>query len=341
MPAAGEMLAPGIPPGAGTIGRGVVDHRSMTRSLKVDLRVYDAGGEEIPDLCRLFTTVFQANVSPEAWSWKYRDPALEGHANMVLAADDRILGHAGAIIMPGRHDGHPVPMAQICDVMLTPEVRGGVGRLTPYHLLMAGLIDRLHHLIPDGLYFGFPGARPFRLGERLGLYRRIGPIEEYLRPAERRRWGLWHLVPLPWGDPRLDALWQRHISRPGCRLVRDRRYLGWRYARNPHHDYLLLGLRHGWSLVGWVVVSRQGDEVLVVDRCCDEDSMLPILCALGHWAWEKGASRLAWWRGDGPPLFPPGTETRDTLLIGGVMPASAPRFADCTPTWQPGDTDVR
>lgn len=293
------------------------------------------------ELCNLFGRVFQALVTPESWAWKYHDPDLAGHVNILLKGAGRVLGHAGVVILPGIHEGVPAPMAQICDVMLAPDARGGAGPKGPYARLIQGLIDNLRTIIPDGLYFGFPGERPFRLGERLGFYRRIGPVHEYLRPAVDGGPSFWRLSPLRWEDPRLDHLWMRHGHRPGCRIVRNRRYLGWRYARNPHHIYQLLGVWHGWSLAGWLVIHRQGSELLVVDRLIDERSLVPVLGALGGWAKDEGAATLVWWRGDYQGPEPSDVVKRDTGLIGGVMPASGPRFAHCMPTWQPGDTDVR
>lgn len=312
----------------------------MTR-VRLDVRVLEAGEQGVEDLCALFRASFQAEVTPEQWRWKYHDPALEGHLNVVLSTGDSLSGHAGAMILRGVHDGSAVPLAQVCDVMLAPDARGLAGSQSAYARLIQGLIGALRARIPMGLYFGFPGERPFRLGERLGFYRRIGPIQDLMRPIASPGFSLWRLKPLSWQDPRLDRLWQRHVSRPGCRLVRDGRYLGWRYACNPYRAYQLLGVWHAWSLAGWLVIHRQGEEVLVVDRLIDERALVPVLDVLGGWAKVEGGETLVWWRGDYQGTEPPGVVKRDTGLIGGIMPASDPCFARCMPTWQPGDTDVR
>jgi hypothetical protein len=308
--------------------------------MMTDQAIRDVGEDEVEGLCALFRVVFHAEVSTAAWLWKYHDKALDGHVNVVLAEGDRILGHAGAVILPGSHDGERVPLAQICDVMLAPDARGGAGPRGPYATLIQGLIDTLQARIPDGLFFGFPGERPFRLGERLGFYRRLGHIYEQRRPTSPSGGSFRRLSPLDWTDRRLDLLWSRGAARAGCRIVRDARYLDWRYARNPHRTYQLLGVHLGWWLVGWVVVHLQDGEVLVVDRWLDERTLEPVLRALVRWGHAQGAAQIVWWPGDASQLVP-SPLARDTGLVGGVMPASAPRFATCSPSWQPGDTDVR
>lgn len=303
--------------------------------------VRDVGEDRVEDLCLLFKTVFEAEITPAAWRWKYQDAALLGHVNVVLAEGEQVLGHAGALILPGVLDGTPVPIAQVCDVMLSPEARGGAGPRGAYAVFMNGLIGALQARIPEGMFYGFPGERPFRLGERLGFYRGTGRIHDYLRPTAPKGRGLWGASPLGWNDSRLDALWSRYARRPGCRLVRDRRYLSWRYERHPGRTYQLLGIRRGLSLAGWVVLNRRDDEILIVDRLIDEAALDRVLGVVAGWADTQGARQIAWWQGNLSEHAPAGATARDTGMIGVVMPSSAARFAHVSPPWQPGDTDVR
>ena len=37
--------------------------------------VRDVGEDRVEDLCRLFKTVFEAEITPAAWRWKYQDAA--------------------------------------------------------------------------------------------------------------------------------------------------------------------------------------------------------------------------------------------------------------------------
>ncbi|MFN3985310.1 MAG: GNAT family N-acetyltransferase [Rhodocyclaceae bacterium] len=305
-------------------------------------RVRDVGDAAVEDLCGLFATVFHKAVEPAAWRWKYQDAALSGHVNVVLEGEGGILGHAGAVILPGVFDGEPVPIAQVCDVMLSPDARGGAGPRGAYATFMNGLIAALQSRIPQGMFYGFPGERPFRLGERLGFYRGTGRIHEYVIDARPSHARLWRLCRLDWADARIDARWRDAAGRPGCRLVRDRRYLDWRYARNPHRPYLLIGVRSGLALSGWLVLHRAGEEMWLVDHGLEDAALQALLPALRGWVHARGARRLVWWQGDlSAEGVPAGAQARDTGMVGVVMPSSAARFAACQPAWQPGDTDVR
>ncbi|MFA7605117.1 MAG: GNAT family N-acetyltransferase [Rhodocyclaceae bacterium] len=298
-------------------------------------------------LCHLFRTVFGHPVTPTQWHWKYHDPALHGHINIALLRERRIVGHAGALILPGVHDGRPIHIAQVCDVMLDPRERGIAGPHGAYATFMHGLIAALQARIPHGLYYGFPGQRPFRLGERLGLYRGTGLIHEYrqrIHPSARRPLpALWHrLRPLAWHDPRLDALWQRHAADPGCRLVRDRNYLDWRYARHPRNRYRLLGLYHGFALSGWAVVHPVDDTLQLIDSLHPPSLHPHLLRLLARHAHALRLGQLSWWQGAATAHgAPPGAQAGSTGMVGVVMPSSAPAFASVVPHWQPGDTDVR
>jgi hypothetical protein len=314
--------------------------------------VQDAAADSVESLCGLFRSVFGQAVEPSAWRWKYQDPALLGHHNVILseAAGGTVLGHAGAILLPGICRGRPVPMAQLCDIMLAREARGRPVPNGPYARFVKALIAQLRERIPEGLYYGFPGQRPFRLGERLGLYRGIGPIREWRLPAQAGkipRRPFLRLRELDWDDERIDRLWERRLAGyPDAMLVRNRRYLSWRYARHPFRAYRLLGVYPGLrfgpgrdkDLQGWVVAREEGEVLRCIDRLIDETRLGAVLDRLARWGMALGARETAFWAGPGGPLE--GAVEHDTGLIGVVLPASAAEFAAARPYWQPGDADI-
>ena len=300
--------------------------------------VSEVKDDSIEALCDLFTEVFAQPIRPEHWRWKYLDPALSDHINIVFTSEAQIRGHAGAIILPGRYHGHAVPIAQICDVMLAGTHRGNAGVGGAYAAIMTQLIAVLQQRIPQGLHYGFPGERPFRLGERLGFYRGTGKIIEWRMPASCGLSRYWRLCDLDWNTAPLDALWQGYISRPECQLVRDQRYLLWRYARHPEHRYRLIGVRFGLKISGWLVVRADGDTLRCVDRLVDENHLQPILSAVAGLAYAEGFETIAFWMPTRPAWS--GVSAHATGMIGVVMPSSAPLFSGCQPFWQPGDADV-
>lgn len=302
--------------------------------------VREVEGASAETLCALFARVFNHPIEPSAWRWKYHDPSLQGCVNVVLEQAGAIVGHAGAVILPGVLHGHPVSIAQVCDVMLAPELRGGAGPSGAYATFMNGFIASMQRRLPDGMYYGFPGTRPFRLGERLGFYRGTGPIIAHSCLAAMRRLSAWRLVPLAWDDVRVDRLWSDVGNQRECGLVRDRRFLDWRYARNPLRTYRLIGVRGGLRLRGWVVVSPSPDGLLVVDQLLPKGLFDVALPAILNWAAVHGHARVTWWPGSPTDRPPAEAQTYSNGMVGVVMPSSASAFAHIAPCWQPGDSDV-
>jgi hypothetical protein len=302
-----------------------------------------ATDDSVESLCLLFQNVFHKPIQPSAWRWKYQDPAAAGHANVILRDENgRAIGHAGAVINRGMVDGKAVPIAQICDVMLAKQARGQAGPAGAYAAFMSELFSHLRARIPQGLYYGFPGKRPFLLGARLGFYRGTGSIREWRYPVAAlsyspRPWR--RLEELDWNDARLDRLWYKRCPRHRGIVTLDRRYLGWRYARNPFHAYRLFGVRSGLRLIGWVVVAQDGDTLRCVERLLDDGHWLLVLSLLAPYAQTIGAHQLAWWAPDEAPR-PAQATSVDTGLEGTVVTLSSPEFSSITPFWQPGDVDI-
>lgn len=296
--------------------------------------------ESLQSLCALFTSVFGAPISPAAWKWKYHDPAIAGFLNVQLRRDGELLGHAGAQLLPGWIDGEPVPFAQVCDVMLSAQARGVPGPGGAYARLMNGLVEALKASAGNGMHFGFPGLRPFALGERLGFYRGTGIVHEHSVPTRRALARYWKLVELDWGDARLDRIWRSIAGRPGCWVQRDRAYLNWRYARNPSYRYVLLGVRRGLTLSGWVVLRARGTQVVVIDHTLADEELPAALGTIMGWARDRGFQALNWWDGSQDVPAWAGSSTCSTGIMGVVMRSSASRFESAAPVWQPGWTDV-
>jgi hypothetical protein len=302
----------------------------------------EANDLSVEALCALFETVFGTPIRPDVWAWKYHDSALSGHVNAVLMDGDRVIAHAGAFAWPGYFRGQTVPIVQVCDLMLSPDMRGQFGPNGAYAQLVRGLTGLLKTRFPDGLFYGFPGERPFRLGERLGFYHRTGRVHEYVLPVRPGASFLWRLCALDWADPRIDPLSETLLrSSESPVIAKNRLYLDWRYRRHPVRAYILRGVRHQGRLVGWFVLDESNpDCVQVVDACMPFERRMKGLSALQTLGFaRRGFREIRWWQPEDAPL-PGGCEVRPTPIVAGIMTASAACFAASAPAWQPGDTDV-
>jgi hypothetical protein len=316
--------------------------------MSVEILDLPQGGVE--EACALFADVYGHPISPQAWRWKYADGPRLGQVNIVArATGGRLLGHIGASVFPGHWKGQSLPMVQVCDVMLRREARGGLARDGVYPRMMAALQQRLAARHPGAYAYGFPGERPFVLGERLGDYRRLYTCHE-ARPtagalAGWRRWS-WRARPVAWSDASwLDQDWQHLAARqPAPLLVRSAAYLAWRYRDHPSLGYRLWRMRHWGQPAGWMVSRKlhDGSECLV-------DALLPDAARAGapacaalwralHDPTGKGQGKadrmdpLATWL----PL--PGATPTQIVAIEIRVDGWHPEMP--APLFQPGDTDV-
>lgn len=296
---------------------------------------------ELPDthvesLCSLFSTVFGVSMSPEMWRWKYHGTAQIDSINLVAYDDDdRLIAHAGAVILLGALDqGRSIPVAQVCDIMIAPSARGGIGRDEVYPKLMQAMKSSLASRYSDVYAFGFPGRRPFKLGERLGFYWRIGDITEYRLLARRSPWSLWTVDTMDWDDQHIERLELHAASmREAPAVIRNRAYLDWRYRQCPKKTYILLRIRKAFNCVGWAVVAGEGEVLRVIDSSFPGDKTASIVAALADWALRQGFSEIVTW------LSVADAEIRDTGIVAtefGVQPPMG-RYL---PVFQPGDVDI-
>ena len=258
------------------------------------IRDYRLGDEAA--ITNLFGQVFGTPLTTAQWRWKYLDSGL-GTPLTMLAFDQggRLVGHAGAIPLRGGRRNRPLPFFQICDVMVHPAARGQLGGRNLFTQLVRELLSNLAQRWPNAFAYGFPGQRPFKLGEYTRVYGRVEQAATVHRSARRGGFPLLYTQPLAWGDPRLDALWNRLAPHFNLALIRDQSYLRWRYATHPIHAYNLLGLYAAGGLLGWAVTRSNNNRLQVVDLLLSRRWLRPALAALDRVAWATGVAEWEIW----------------------------------------------
>ena len=259
------------------------------------IRHYRPGDE--PAITELFGIVFGQPLSESQWRWKYTGAGLTPTPPARLAFDSvgRLVGHAGAIPLRGWRNNRPLPFFQVCDVMVHPAARGQMGRRNLFAQLARKLLGGLAERWPDAFAYGFPGQRPFRLGEYVRVYGRVEQAPVIHRSARRISFPLLYTRPLAWDDPRLDGLWARLAPGFALALIRDRDYLRWRYATHPARRYELMGLHLAGRLLGWAVTQRNNEQLQVVDLLVSRLWLKPALAALDRAAAASGATTVNFW----------------------------------------------
>jgi hypothetical protein len=309
--------------------------------------------QEVPVFCELFQRVFSVGITPAQRDWKYaQGPRLGSLSLVAREGTGALVGHVGALIFPGVCQGRALPMAQVCDIMVDMRARGGLEAGGVYGRLMQALQAQLFRAHPDVLAYGFAGLRPYRLGERMGLYRSGQPCRMGLWQGPAQPAMPWRLSArrFEWAHPawaRVSArLWARLGGQgPQPQVARTPQYLGWRYAAHPSHQYQPWLLQRWARAQGWVITRAMPDGSLcLVDQLlppgvAPQDAAAAVAAGLEARGMQGGGSAAtpppigSWWMQ---------TEASARLepMMGGevvVNPRSGPRPL---PRFQPGDTDV-
>ncbi len=253
-------------------------------------------GDE-PAVIALFDRVFGSTRSVSYWHWKYRY-SEQGIPRSKIAVTEtgETVGHAGAVPLSGWATDQPLPIYQICDVMVHPNARGGMGTRNLFTQLARTLLEDIGASAESVFAYGFPGERPFLLGERVKVYERIETTRQCTRQV-RRDWTLplLRLAPLPWDDARIDRIWARLRIRIRLGVIRDRDYLRWRYAEHPHTSYQLLGVRFAGQLLGWLIVVAGTERLDVVDLLLPKQLIGAVLRQLDQYAAALSISEIRCW----------------------------------------------
>lgn len=312
---------------------------------------------DVSSVCDMFNDVYGHPIDAGLWRWKYSaGPRLASFNWVWECADGRLMGHIGASVFPGVHGGRRIAMAQVGDIMLRREARGSMGPSGIYQQLVAAMQQSLLTFHPDLYAYGFPGERPFRLGEKIGFYKRLYACTDYTTwPASRpmsgagwrsRLYSIDHRVSVLGNEARvhraLDAMWNVQQDKIAAqrdetsvpRLVKDGSYLLWRYFGRTGEaapTYRLNWLTSLGLKCGWLVTRDMVDGVCVVDGLWQSKA-----------SFEASIRALARLRKLPVTTWIPveGATAKGSPIVTGEL-AVAGKYTGWRPmTVMPGDTDV-
>lgn len=201
-------------------------------------RVRRAEVSDIPELSRLFTSVFAQNREDEVWRWKYFSHPI-GAWSFVFEADGKIVAHCGATAVRFRAHEREILAMQLVDFMSRPDFPGGIGGGGPFARTTTAMFRTILNTTQVRLLYGFPGERHRLVGQRLLGYRTAGPVGELtLRPSGA---GSAHVRSLRPSDLRQFE----DIPSP-LHARRDLAFLRWRYLERPDARYEIVEARRRW-----------------------------------------------------------------------------------------------
>ena len=223
-----------------------------------DIRPYRTGDEV--GLIETFNTVFGENdpdfrprTSAE-WDWAFaKNPA--GRRIWVAEAEDgTIAAQCAALPYRVRIDGFDSSFTQGVDSMVHPDHRRGLRRPGLFVATAKPFFEEFTGPGKDILHYGWPVEPAWRIGKTFLDYQIIRTQTIHFaepRPGARERPAA--VEALDAFDPGVLALYERCEAEWGASLLRDERYLNWRFVENPRFDYHVFAVRRGAEWVGYAV----------------------------------------------------------------------------------------
>jgi len=213
------------------------------------VRPYRPGDEA--RILELFRRVFRVERSLDHWRWKFE----ENPAGRCMRLAETPSGE-----LVGQYAGLPVRMAwgektlvftQIIDVMVDPHFRLGLKRPGLFSALATRYIADYGGLGKVSGGYGFPTPEALRIGQRVAGYIPVRPVVSLVRvlgraDGGRLPWsaGLFRIEEVDRFGSEIDRLWEQVRSGLPVAIVRDARYLNWRYADCPDVRYRMLAAFH-------------------------------------------------------------------------------------------------
>lgn len=250
------------------------------------------------------------------WEWRFvRNPAARSSLppGLVLERGDAIVGHVSCTPVRVSVRGAEVEGFWSGEWVTDPERARGFGHLlvrrlmalpalglaTPNDLAHAALTRlgwshvchlerRVRVVCAERVLAGVRGAS--LLGRAAGWALRAAASAA--APRRRAEDAGLRVVAAPALDDRFDALWRRVAPGYGAAVVRDRRFLAWRYLEIPGRAYSIAAAERGGELAGYVVfyARRRGGLVFghVIDLLVERGDAGARDALLAHAAEELG-----------------------------------------------------
>lgn len=249
------------------------------------IRKYNSSDTE--SIRKLFYKCFGKEMSIEEWIWKYKNSPW-GSSAIVALDENNIVAHYGGIKMKFSFREKVLTSYQFCDVMTHPEYRGLFVSKTPIIVKLGEMFYKENEM---DFAFGFPSIRHARLQAlRLGgegykfirLYKRV-------KPRKRFR-SLFLKIEDSWNYFNNYGIPKKYFERSEqiLKMVKNKKYIEWRYCKSPVKKYRLLVCRKFNMLKGFAIISINENFLEVLDIFVKDVSALrDLLISIEKYTFEN------------------------------------------------------
>lgn len=273
---------------------------TATPLLSPAVEVRNAHASDGPALLALHRDGFGSHWQTRHWNWRFVDnPLRRTEIVGAFAPDGRCLASFCGVPLPCRYGGELALVVSAGDVTVHPQLRQSVAGAK----LLLRVATRFFETFGGGpvrIVFGFPQPALSRVIERHCRIEVLGDVAVLVGDGNTTGAPQRELVAgidaqLPPDVETLVARWHGDVT---TGIVRDRRYLQWRYVDNPHADYTIVTVR-GATLRGLAVLRLHGsneDTTLLVEWMVprgDAAAARALLFAARRFARNAGRPNLA------------------------------------------------
>ncbi|MGH7410897.1 MAG: hypothetical protein ACREJ6_07565, partial [Candidatus Methylomirabilis sp.] len=239
----------------------------LARHEGLTLRPYRPGDEE--GIRALFKMAYGKERSPAYWRWKFCDNPAGQQIMLAVTGTGEVVGQYAGVPALAAKGSRSYLLSQAVESMVDPRFRRGLKNPG----LQVTLVRRFYeaYMGPDAgaMAYGFPVPVYSRLLVRTGVctvLHRVVQLERELtgdaRDPGRRLAALRYRIEQVSRFPAaVDGLWRRCQQELPLAIIRDARYLNWRYADCPEATYTMLLATDRWTgQIAGTAVLRLGFE---------------------------------------------------------------------------------
>jgi hypothetical protein len=238
----------------------------------IQIRPYKDSDEG--EIIKLFRVCFGKEISIREWLWKYKK-SPSGSLSYVVLDCDKLISHYGGIKYLFSWEGETLLSYQSCDVMTHPNYRGKIFSKKP---LVAKAGEMFYRDNVMDFAFGFPSERHARL-QHLALgcakHKSVALFKKELSTNHKIRTAA-YMLKVGWdtvNSEALDSLWKDCSNASNLSIVKDSKYLFWRYMENPREYYTVVTLKDmvRRKVVSLAVIKCSGFEMNIYDFFVKDD----------------------------------------------------------------------
>ena len=238
---------------------------------EISYRPYESGDEKA--ILETFNLVFREvcgegyqDRDMERWCWSFLENPAGYRIMLGMTEDGRVACQYAGIPMKvytSAGTGQELSFFHAVDSMVHPEFRAGIRKKGAFIEVAKRFFDRFGGST-DELGFGYPVRPAWRIGERYLGYRLIKSLDFLLAEIDVRP------SPVPTAvqveqierfDAGQDELYESLKNEFPCMLIKDSRYLNWRYADCEDVDYRILQATAEGKARGYLVLRTEASLV--------------------------------------------------------------------------------